>query len=366
MLNTALTFGVHLVAATPRWSDFRMQIVDMLGSKLELKIGDFRDSALDRNVQKQIPDARPGRGVCASKHHVLVALPRADGEADPATVSEGVVTTIEQIRAALPAGPGPKLRLLPTKVTAEEIAQLPGALAPVQGRAPALILGVEESRLGAFRFDPNSEHHLYLFGDSKSGKTTFLRSLAREIVARNTPQEAQLIVVDRRRSSLGAIPKEYLAAYLTTNESVASDMAEFVAFLKERLPGDDVTPEQLANRSWWKGPEFWVLVDDYDLVVTSEGNPLAALQPLLAQAGDVGLHLVIARRMGGASGALYERVLRSIIDLGSTGIMLSGNPDEGQVIGRVRPVRALPGRAIVVSREAGTFRAQLAWSDPVR
>ena len=366
MLNTALTFGVHLVAATPRWSDFRMQIVDMLGSKLELKIGDFRDSALDRNVQKQIPDARPGRGVCASKHHVLVALPRADGEADPATVSEGVVTTIEQIRAALPAGPGPKLRLLPTKVTAEEIAQLPGALAPVQGRAPALILGVEESRLGAFRFDPNSEHHLYLFGDSKSGKTTFLRSLAREIVARNTPQEAQIIVVDRRRSSLGAIPKEYLAAYLTTNESVARDMAEFAAFLKERLPGDDVTPEQLANRSWWKGPEFWVLVDDYDLVVTSEGNPLAALQPLLAQAGDVGLHLVIARRMGGASQALYERVLRSLIDLGSTGIMLSGNPDEGQVIGRVRPVRALPGRAIVVSREAGTFRAQLAWSDPVR
>lgn len=143
-------------------------------------------------------------------------------------------------------------------------------------------------------------------------------------------------------------------------------MAEFAAFLKERLPGDDVTPEQLANRSWWKGPEFWVLVDDYDLVVTSEGNPLAALQPLLAQAGDVGLHLVIARRMGGASGALYERVLRSLIDLGSTGIMLSGNPDEGQVIGRVRPVRALPGRAIVVSREAGTFRAQLAWSDPVR
>ena len=366
MLNTALTFGVHLVAATPRWSDFRMQIVDMLGSKLELKIGDFRDSALDRNVQKQIPDARPGRGVCVSKHHVLIALPRADGEADPATVSEGVVTTIEQIRAALPAGPGPKLRLLPTKVTAEEIAQLPGALAPVQGRAPALILGVEESRLGAFRFDPNSEHHLYLFGDSKSGKTTFLRSLAREIVARNTPQEAQIIVVDRRRSSLGAIPKAYLAAYLTTNESVARDMAEFVAFLKGRLPGDDVTPEQLANRSWWKGPEFWVLVDDYDLVVTSEGNPLAALQPLLAQAGDVGLHLVIARRMGGASGALYERVLRSIIDLGSTGIMLSGNPDEGQVIGRVRPVRALPGRAIVVSREAGTFRAQLAWSDPVR
>ena len=52
------------------------------------------------------------------------------------------------------------------------------------------------------------------------------------------------------------------------------------------------------------------------------------LQPLLSQAGDVGLHLVITRRMGGVSRALYERILQSLIDLGTTGILLSGNPDE--------------------------------------
>ena len=63
MLSRALTFGVHLVTSTSRWSDFRMQVADMLGSKLELKIGDFRDSEIDRNIQKQIPNARAGRGV---------------------------------------------------------------------------------------------------------------------------------------------------------------------------------------------------------------------------------------------------------------------------------------------------------------
>lgn len=366
MLSRALTFGVHLVAATPRWGDFRMQVADMLGSKLELKIGDFRDSAMDRNIQKQIPDARPGRGVSMSKHHVLIGLPRADGEADPTTVTEGVAVTLELIRAALPAGPGPKLRMLPTRVTLEEIAQLPGADKPFEGRAPGLLLGVEESRLGPYRFDPNSEQHLYLFGDSRSGKTTFLRSLVREITTRYTPKEAQIIYIDPRRTGLGLVPRAYSAAYLTRAEDIASDLGQFTEFLRERLPGDDVTTEQLADRSWWGGPEFWVLVDDYDLVATNAGNPLVALQPLLAQAGDVGLHLVLVRRMGGVSRKLFEPILQSLIDLGTTGILLSGNPDEGQVIGRIRPVRALPGRAIVVSRDAGVFRAQLAWSDPIR
>ena len=181
-----------------------------------------------------------------------------------------------------------------------------------------------------------------------------------------TPEQAKIVSVDLRRASLGLVPPEYSAGYLTRIEDVASDIRELAEFLKMRLPGDDVTAEQLTNRSWWKGPEVWILVDDYDLVVTSEGNPLMPLQPLLSQAGGVGLHLVITRRMGGVSRALYERILQSLIDLGTTGILLSGNPDEGQVIGRIKPVRAVPGRAIVVSREEGVFRAQLAYSDPVR
>ena len=45
--------------------------------------------------------------------------------------------------------------------------------------------------------------------------------------------------------------------------------------------------EQLRTRSWWTGAEGYLLIDDYDLVATSQGNPIAALAPLLAQASDV-------------------------------------------------------------------------------
>ena len=52
-------------------------------------------------------------------------------------------------------------------------------------------------------------------------------------------------------------------------------------------------------RSWWTGKEVFV-VDDDELVATSQGNPLEPLLPLLAQAVDIGLHVVLASRSGGA------------------------------------------------------------------
>jgi len=118
-----------------------------------------------------------------------------------------------------------------------------------------------------------------------------------------TPEQAQIFAVDYRRSLLGEIPDEYLRDYFTTEDQALANIPELAAYLRSRLPGPDVTPEQLRNRSWWSGAEVFVLVDDYDLVVTSSGSPLAALVPLLAQAGDVGLHLVLTRRSGGAARA---------------------------------------------------------------
>lgn len=64
---------------------------------------------------------------------------------------------------------------------------------------------------------------------------------------------------------------------------------------------DRATTGQLRHRSWWTGAEARVLVDDYDLIATAGGNPLLTLLPLLAQSQDIGLHVIIARRMGGAA-----------------------------------------------------------------
>ena len=151
-----------------------------------------------------------------------------------------------------------------------------------------------------------------------------------------TPQQAQLVVVDYRRALLGEVPEEYLLNYLTSATQAQPALRDLATYLENRIPGPDVTPDQLRNRSWWTGAEVFVLVDDYDLVATQQSSPVAALQPLLAQARDTGLHLAVARRSGGASRALYEPVIQSLRDLAMPGLMLSGSPDEGPLLGNLR------------------------------
>lgn len=358
LVGRGLTYGLHLLASGARWMDFRAQVKDLLGTKIELRLGDPADSEIDRKTAVDVPKDRPGRGLAMSRHHVLTALPRIDGAPDPATLGAGVDHLVDAVAAAWRGAPGPKLRLLPEQVTLDQVRTL------AQHDTSRLLLGIDEARLAPVGIDLAEENHLYAFGDGGSGKSALLRAVADEVRRVWTPAGAQIFAVDLRRSLLGEIPAEYLAGYLTTQEQATEEIAGLAAYLRTRLPGPDVTPEQLRARSWWTGAEVFVLVDDYDLVATSAGNPLAPLVPLLAQAGDVGLHLVLTRRTGGAGRAMYEPVLQALRDLAAPGLVLAGSPDEGALVGAARPVPGVPGRGQLVTRDGGRQVVQLAFSAP--
>ena len=178
---------------------------------------------------------------------------------------------------------------------------------------------------------------------------------ALSVLSRGLDQTAQL---------LGEVPEEYLLNYLTSAAQATPTLADLASYLENRIPGPDVTSEQLRSRSWWTGAEVFIVVDDYDLVATTQSSPVQALQPLLAQARDVGLHLAVARRSGGASRALYEPVIQSLRDLAMPGLVLSGSPDEGALIGNVRPGPAPAGRGRLITRDRGVEVVQLAWREP--
>ena len=76
--------------------------------------------------------------------------------------------------------------------------------------------------------------------------------------------------------------------------------------------------------------------------------------------------MAITRRVGGASRALYDPVLQPLRDLAAPTILLSGSPDEGALLGRLKARIGVPGRAQVVTREAGVQVAQLAYGPPVQ
>ncbi len=344
-----LAYGIHLVTSAARWTDYRPALRDLLGSRLELRLGEVSDSAIDRRLAATVPAGRPGRGLTPDGLHFLAARP-----GDPDRV-------IAQTRALWPGASAPRLRLLPERIDLHELRRAAGVTAETPGRR--LLLGIDERVLRPVTLDPDTDPHLLILGDARSGKSSLLRAYAHEVIRTRNPAEAQLVVVDPRRALLGDLPEEYLVHHLTSAARSAPALEELAAYLTRRLPGPDVAPAQLRDRSWWQGAEVFVLVDDYDLVTTASGSPLLPLLPLVAQAGDVGLHLVVARRCGGASRALYEPMLQTLRDLATPGLLLDGDPAEGPLLGTTRPVRAQPGRARFVTRDR-TEVVQIPWIDP--
>jgi len=214
--------------------------------------------------------------------------------------------------------------------------------------------------------DPVADPHLLCFADAESGKTALLRLIAHGVVTAFAPEEARIVVVDHRRTLLGAIPDSHLISYTSTPDATATAAGEVAGSLRRRLPGPDVTPRELRERSWWTGPDVYVLVDDYDLVAPGGGtaNPLLPLVEFLAQAKDVGLHLVVARRCGGAARALYDPVLGRLRELAAPGLVMNGSPDEGALLGTAKPASEPPGRGVLVDRRRNSRRVQLGWLPP--
>jgi S-DNA-T family DNA segregation ATPase FtsK/SpoIIIE len=358
-----LSYGVHVVVTANRWAELRPALKDLLGTRFELRLGDPGESEVDRRDAANVPHGRPGRGLGRDRHHFLVALPRVDaasgGTGGPADLAEGIADLVARVRAGWRGRTAPPVRMLPRRLPYESLPT------PTAQRDPRLVpIGVDEDELAPVYLDFDAEPHFLCFADGESGKTALLRTVVRGIVDRFTPQRARIVLVDYRRTMLGFVDTEHLIGYAASAASLTQVISDVTGSLSRRLPGPDVTRQQLRDRSWWAGPEVFVVVDDYDLVATPSGNPLAPLVELLPQARDVGLHVVLARRVGGAGRALFEPLIARLRELSTPGIVMSGGADDGVLLGTVRPAQLPPGRGVLVSRRQGQQLMQVAWLPP--
>jgi len=167
-------------------------------------------------------------------------------------------------------------------------------------------------------------------------------------------------MLDYRRALLDSAESEHVIGFAASSTAAAGLMKDTHGALVNRLPPSDLTPDQLRNRSWWSGAELFLVVDDYDLVATPSGNPLAQLAELLPQARDIGMHLILARTMGGAGRAMFDPVLQRLKDMASPALIMSGNKDEGNLFD-VRPSPLPTGRGTHVDRRTGKRLIQTAF-----
>ncbi|WP_309240008.1 type VII secretion protein EccCb [Actinomadura sp. J1-007] len=347
-----LGFGVHVVATAGKWSEFRMGIRDVFGTRLELRLGDAYESEIDRRLAENIPDGRPGRGLTRDKMHFLAALPRLDGRGTTDDLGDGVAKMVEAVAGAWQGPRAPAVRLLPDLLAASELADVPSE----KWRVP---IGIDENSLAAVTLDFAADPHFAVVGDTECGKSNLLRLLAEGVVAGHTPAEAKLIFIDYRRALLDTADTEHRIGYAASPAAAAELVDDLVDALNDRLPPADLTAEQLRARSWWKGSDVFVFVDDYDLVATA-ANPLLPLLDLLPQARDIGVHLVLARTMGGMGRALYDPVIQRLKDMAAPALIMSGSREEGPLFGEVRPAPLPPGRGTLTDRRTGARLVQTA------
>ena len=344
-----LSFGVHVVLSASRWAEIRPALKDQIGTRIELRLGDPADSEFDRRRAHQVPERNPGRGLSGDGLHMVIALPRLDSAGE------------EFLRDQHSEFTAPPIPLLPAHVDQHSVVER-----AVAGQHNDILIGLEENELYSVAIDFERHQHLLVFGDGECGKTAALRIICRELLRATTADETQLFIVDFRRSLLGVVEpeSEHLGGYLASGNAVDAVLPSLVDQLRGREAPSDATPTQLRCRSWWSGPEIYVLIDDYDLIVTDRGNPLMPLLEFLPGAKDLGLHLVLARRSGGAARAMFEPLLAALRDAGCLTLLMSGSPDEGLMIGSVRQSPMPPGRGTLITRHGDSQLVQVGWSPP--
>jgi S-DNA-T family DNA segregation ATPase FtsK/SpoIIIE len=340
-----LSFGIHLVIASNRWSEMRPWLRDVLGTRFELKLGDPVDSEVNSRFAATVP-AIPGRGITPDRLHFLAALPRIDGSSDTEDLAEATVELAESL--ALPTAPAaPKVRLLPHLLTARE---LPAPTAPSPTAEMRVPLGIDDVEMAPLWHDFDASPHLLIYGDAESGKTNLLRHIARSVAAHHTNDQARVMFGDFRRELHDSIPATHQLEYAVGAEALTKSIAGATQVLKSRIPGPEITPSRLPLRDWWEGGRLYIIIDDFELAEASGSGPLDPLIPLLPQAADIGVHIIIARSTTGGSRSMSNQAVRRMWELGTPAVLLSCPKTEGSFLGNLKPRTLPPGRAQFINR----------------
>ncbi|WBP85393.1 SAV_2336 N-terminal domain-related protein [Kitasatospora cathayae] len=223
-----------------------------------------------------------------------------------------------------------------------------------RGNAPqGVAIGLDVAQQAPVFVDFDANPLFAVYGEEGSGKTALLRLLVKQLTERYTADRVGFLVVDFHGTLRDEVPPAHLVHY-APNTSGLDTLARILRVAAtSRTPGARKTAPK----------DIFLIVDDFELIAANEEEPLASLVEILPQARELGLRVIIARRSEGAGRArAADPFLRAVCDLGPHGVVLSGDGQEGPLLGSVAPQPLPPGRGIHVTpdRLSGTL-IQTGW-----
>ena len=346
-------YGVHMVATASRWNEVRISQQAFFSHRVEFRLGEPAESSHGKRKGESLPRNRPGRALTPEGLVGHVALPRLDGAVDEAGAPEAFADVARALAESATAPAAPPVRVLPSLLTAQD-------LAPVT-RPGQIPLGRTEKDFSTRMVDLfGRDRHLLVLGDQASGRSSLLRHVCRQLVSTSSPEEIVLAVYDPRQEFDGLIPDEYLGGHAPSSLLGQRLSASIAQELSTRVPQDAGTPGRAEPPS----PRIVLVLDDYDVLTAGGGSPLAPLVPYVPMAGEIGLHVVLARRVTGASRGLHEPFTAAVRESGAGVLLMDGPRTEGALIDGRRAQRQPPGRGLYTSGGRGWETVQTPYSPP--
>ena len=329
LLTRGGSYGIHVVAALTRWAEMPMRLQPLIGNRYELRLNDPSESTISRRLNATI--VHPGRVLTERELFAQVALPSVDDVPDE-RLGEALAELAARTAASWSGPSAAPIRRLPERLAATEL--------PDEFDEPDRVpIGLRQDTMEPALLEFGArDQHLLVLGDPGSGKSGLLDLLTRGLIARHTPEELVIALMEPRGRLAAAIPGDYLGGHAATGVRARELAAAVAVELDKRQGGDG------------EGPRIVVIADDLDILAAGGGSPLDPLVPYLPQARDLGLHVVVTRPVAGSGRALFEPVLQTLKDLGATGVLLSGERSEGQLWPGIWASPAVPGRARILRR----------------
>lgn len=374
IINQGPSFGVHVVVTADRESELRPPVRSGFGSRIELRLAAVEDAKLVRSrFAKDVP-VKPGRGMVAVNYvrldsdpqaglHTLVARPALGSTPDNVFECDSVVAAVSRLTSAQ----APPVRRLPARFGVEQVRELASRDTRQGVGAGGIAWAISELDLAPVYLNFAENSHLMVTGRRECGRTTTLATIMSEIGRLYAPgassapppapgrPSAQVWLVDPRRQLLTALGSDYVERFAYNLDGVVAMMGELAAALAGREPPPGLSAEVLLSRSWWSGPEIFLIVDDIQQLPPGFDSPLHKAVPFVNRAADVGLHVIVTRTFGGWSSAGSDPMLRALHQANAPLLVMDADPDEGFIRGKMKGGPLPRGRGLLMAEDTGVF-----------